>query len=189
MAITRSRRLGAAALATAALSGAMAAPAAAHDNDDERGGRGGNKTVEVARIDVSWTMSSASCSQLPPGTTISGTGVLRDKMTTTTRNGLITVAFDSVAKGRATDQAGNVYRWHYDNESSATNSTADPLIYRGWMTDTFELDGKGPVEVEAGFEADIVEDRVAGTFAINERSSFGDPLTFGSPYFNRCDPL
>lgn len=188
MSMKRSRRLGAVVLAGATLSGAMAAPAAAHD-DDERGGRRGNRTVEVTRIEVSWTMTSASCSQLPAGTTIHGSGVLRDKITTTTGNGLVTVAFDSVAKGRATDQAGNVYRWHYDNESSATNSQTNPLIYRGWMTDTFELDGKGPIDVEAGFEADIVEDRAAGTFAVNERSSFGDPLIFGLPYVNRCDPL
>lgn len=178
--------------AAAVLSGAMAAPAAARDDDDdhERDGRGSNKTVEVVHIEVSWTMTSASCSQLPPGTTINGTGLLRDKITTTTAsNGVITVAFDTVAKGRATDDKGNRYRWDYDNESSATNSAASPLVYRGTMTDTFEMEGKGPIEVEAGFEATIVEDRGAGTFVIDPTSQYGDPAAFGPDFKNRCDPL
>lgn len=185
----RTRRVGAIVVAAAVLSGAMATPAAAHDDEEGRG-RGRNKTVLVTHRDVEWTMTSASCSQLPGGTTINGTGVLRVKLTTyTASNGVITEVYDEKADGRAVDQNGKRYRWNYKNDLTETNSVANPQLFLGPMTDTFELDGRGSIEVEAGFKADVVDDRFKGTFGIFEVASYGDPLVFGSAFVNRCDPL
>jgi hypothetical protein len=179
-------------LAGVAMSGALAAPAAAHGNDNDGDGhRGTNKVVDVSRRVVTWTMTSASCSQLPANTTITGTGVLRVKITTfTASNGVITEVWDERADGRAVDQDGKRYHWNYKNDSIETNSVASPQLFTGPMTDTFELEGKGPIEVEAGFEANVVDDRVAGTFVINPVTQYGDPLDFDAdPFLNRCDPL
>lgn len=191
----KSKRLGAAVLAAAAMSGALADPAAAHGDDDEQGGGDRANHVEVTHREVSWTLTeahtfgSAQCDLLPAGTTINGRGTLVSRMTVSlAANGVRTEEFDERARGRATDQAGNRYRWEYDNESSVTNSVASPLVYTGEMTDAFELGGKGPISLDNGFEADIVDNRVAGTFTINPRSSFGDPFDFPNGP-NRCDPL
>ena len=183
----KSKRLGAAVLAAAAMSGALADPAAAHD--DEQGGGDRANHVEVTRREVSWTLTKTECNLLPAGTTINGRGTLVSRMTVSlAANGVVTEEFDDRARGRATDQAGNRYRWEYDNESSVTNSVASPLVYTGEMTDAFELGGKGPISLDNGFVADIVDNREAGTFTINPRSSFGDPFDFPNGP-NRCDPL
>ncbi len=110
--VTNTRRFGAMVLAAAALSGALAAPAAAHGDEREHDGdgRGHNKSVQVTHRSVEWTMTAASCSQLPAGTTINGSGVLRVKLTThTASNGVITEVYDERADGRAVDQNGERY--------------------------------------------------------------------------------
>ena len=91
---------------------------------------------------VTWQLSSTSCSELPPGTTVNGSGTLRTVDTSTASREIIIAH----AKGTATDQNGNTYHWIYSNEVNATAS-----IVR--IVDHFSLSGPGPARLSNGFVA------------------------------------
>ncbi len=150
-------------------------------------GKHGGKTSTTTTSAVGWTLESANCSTLPPGTTITGSGELTSKKTERTKRGVTSLKFADHAEGTATDQNGNTYRWTYDNELSMENAPDWPLLFHGEMTDVFRLTG-GPIQLSNGFEAVTVEDQGAGTFAIYPESSYGDPFNFPTGP-NRCDPL
>ena len=58
-----------------------------------------------AQRPVAWTLTAAQCPNLPTGTTVTGTGRLRE-----VQGGRVSIEH---ATGTATDQAGNVYSWSY----------------------------------------------------------------------------
>src|SRR5207245_2550922 len=94
---------------------------------------------------VSFALTSAGCSNLPPDTTVNGTGV--EKSITTTRighEGVSTVENSTHAHGTAVDQSGNSYAFNYSNEFCVSNTVGDPATFSGFMTDSFSLAGGGP---------------------------------------------
>jgi hypothetical protein len=117
---------------------------------------------------VTWTLTAAQCPNLPPGTTVTGTGTLREVNT-----GRVTI---EQATGTATDQAGNVYRWSYSFR--AVSRSGDSQLY----VDHFGLAGAGPAKLNSGLVALVSPD---GVEVIHE---FGDPYNFetDTPI---CDPL
>ena len=149
-------------------------------------GAGGGATVET--FPVSFVLTSDSCSNLPSGTTIEGTGT--EKSITRERTdaaGITTIANTSIARGTATDQDGNTYVFHYSNEFRVSNSAADPDLYSGLMNDSFSLAGRGPAKLNNGFTARITTDLV-GFFSFEPIRSFGDPISFPEG-ITHCDPL
>jgi hypothetical protein len=176
-----------AAVVSALFAGVAAVPASAHGGD-EGGGASGGEEVVVNTIDITWTLTHDKCDFVPEGTTINGSTVLVDLVTTRTRNDVSTQIVDSHAVGVATDQDGNRYAFRYDNVSKAKNSRSQPDVYVGRMVDEFRLEGTGPVSLHNGFTAVITDDRAAGTFTIDGKSSFGDPFDFDAG-LNRCDPM
>ena len=117
---------------------------------------------------VSWTITAAQCPNLPTGTTVTGTGTLRE-----VDGGRVSI---ETATGTATDQAGNVYRWSYSFR--AVSLSGDSELY----VDHFGLAGAGPATLNSGLVAVVSPD---GIDVIQE---FGDPYDFAtdSPI---CDPL
>jgi hypothetical protein len=138
---------------------------------------------------VSFVISSDSCSELPDGTTIEGTGTSKSITTTRTdADGITTVRNTTHARGTATDQDGNTYVFLYSNEFRVSNSAADPTMYSGLMTDHFSLSGPGPAKLSNGFTARFTTD-LEGFFNFFEPiHAHGDPISFpeGSAH---CDPL
>jgi hypothetical protein len=145
----------------------------------------GGATVE--RFPVSFVLTSETCSNLPAGTTIEGTGT--EKSITRTRtdaSGVTTIANTSIAHGTATDQDGNAYVFLYSNEFRVSNSTADPDLFTGLMNDHFSLSGPGPAKLSNGFTARITTDFVGFTF--DPIRAHGDPISFPEG-IGHCDPL
>jgi hypothetical protein len=145
----------------------------------------GGATVE--RFPVSFVLTSETCSNLPAGTTIEGTGT--EKSITRTRtdaSGVTTIANTSIAQGTATDQDGNAYVFLYSNEFRVSNSTADPDLFTGLMNDHFSLSGPGPANLSNGFTARITTDFVSFTF--DPIHAHGDPISFPEG-IGHCDPL
>ena len=158
-------------------------------------GRDDDEGVIVREVNVfpaNWTLTSAQCSLLPPGTTLTGSGTLTDKKSTETEHGTIEEIYDDFASGTAVDQNGKTYSWTYDNYVKVENDDDNQTLFTGRMSDTFRLKGtgsnKGRIKLRNGFDATVVDDRLAGTFEINPKSSYGDPFNFPlGP--GRCDPL
>jgi hypothetical protein len=143
-------------------------------------------TVEPFPAD--FTMSSATCPNLPAGTTVTGTGVGRSVTKTFTDPLGITRVFNSsIAPGTATDQAGNHYRFLYSNQFWVANTKADPNTYRGLMVDAFTLHGDGPARLHNGFLARFTTD-LGASASLDPIFAFGDPLNFATGEA-RCDPL
>jgi hypothetical protein len=145
----------------------------------------GGATVES--FPVSFVLTSETCSNLPAGTTIEGTGI--EKSITRTRtdaSGVTTIANTSIAHGTATDQDGNAYVFLYSNEFRVSNSTADPGLFTGLMNDHFSLSGPGPAKLSNGFTARITTDFVDFTF--DPIRAHGDPISFPEGIAH-CDPL
>jgi hypothetical protein len=140
----------------------------------------GGATVE--EFPVSFVMTSATCANLPPGTTIEGSGTAKSITTVRTdSNGVTTVGNVTHAHGTAIDQAGNTYVFNYTNDFRVSNSAATPAVFSGRMTDAFSLAGNGPARLHNGFQAIFTTD--FATFAtIDELNSRGDPL-------EGCDPI
>jgi hypothetical protein len=146
----------------------------------------GGATVES--FPVSFTLSSESCSNLPADTTIEGTGT--EKSITRTRtdaSGVTTIANTSIAQGTATDQDGNTYVFLYSNEFRVSNSTADPDMFSGLMTDHFSLSGPGPAKLSNGFTARLTTD-FGDFFNFDPIHAHGDPISFPTG-IGHCDPL
>jgi hypothetical protein len=146
----------------------------------------GGATVEEST--VSFVIPSDSCSNLPDGTTIEGTGTSKSITTTKTdANGIKTVRNTTHARGTATDQDGNTYVFLYSNEFRVSNTAADPTMYSGLMTDHFSLSGPGPERLSNGFTARFTTD-LAGFFNFEPIHSHGDPIGFPEGTAH-CDPL
>lgn len=146
--------------------------------------------VTVKGTPVSFTITSDTCSHLPDGTTIEGSGTETSITTTRTdANGVTTMVNATHANGTATDQAGNVYVFNYSNEFRVSNTVADPRVFSGLMTDSFSLAGNGPARLHNGFVAELTTD-FSSFFSWDVRNSRGDPIDFATgPVVNHCDPL
>jgi hypothetical protein len=137
---------------------------------------------DVETFPVTFVISSATCSNLPAGTTIRGTGMEKSITTIRTdKNGVTTIMNTSHANGTATDQAGNTYVFNYANHFSVSDS-GPGTAFSGEMVDAFSLAGNGPAHLSNGFRAqfDLV--------TLQPLSSRGDPIDFASG-MPRCDPL
>src|SRR5262245_44426107 len=74
-------------------------------------------------FDTGFTLTSATCPNLPPGTTVTGTGVGTSvDRVVTDASGVTTVMNTTHEYGTATDQDGNVYVFQYANSFRASNS-------------------------------------------------------------------
>ena len=143
----------------------------------------------VETFPVSFTLSSARCSNLPSGTTLTGSGTARSISTERTNpSGVTTIMNTTHAHGTATDQDGNVYVFDYSNEFRVSNTTTDPNLFSGLMTDHFSNSGSGPAKLNNGFVANITVSADFSTFVVMPISSFGDPLSFPDGAAH-CDPL
>ena len=141
----------------------------------------------IETFEAGFTLSSATCSNLASGTTLTGEGIGRSISTErTSASGVTTIMNATHIHGTSTDQAGNVYVFDYSNEFRVSNTIADPGVFSGLMTDHFSNSGSGPAKLNNGFVANItfIDDSVL----VTPISSFGDPLDFttGAPH---CDPL
>jgi hypothetical protein len=133
-------------------------------------------------------LNSDTCQYLPEGTSITWSGL--EKSITRTRTdaaGITTISNASHAHGFATDQDGNRYAFNYANEFRVSNSTANPDVFSGTMTDSFSLAGQGPARLHNGFNATFTTD-FDTFFAFDPNSSRGDPIDFGTGAAH-CDPL
>ena len=150
------------------------------------GAAAGGATVE--RFPVSWELTSESCSNLPAGTTIEGTGTEKSiTRTRTTAAGATTISNTTTATGTATDQDGNTYAFLYSNTFRVTDSTDDPGVFTGLMNDAFSLAGRGPSKLSNGFTAHITTD-LATFFVFDPIRAYGDPISFPEGE-EHCDPL
>jgi hypothetical protein len=136
---------------------------------------------------ATFTLTSATCRNLPPATTITGTGTMTSITWTTTRHRRTTVTNSSLAPGTATDQAGNQYTFVYSNQFRVSNTRAHRKLYSGIMMDVFTLQGTGPAKLSNGFLARFRTD-FKSLQSYGRIDAFGDPIDFstGQPH---CDPL
>jgi hypothetical protein len=147
---------------------------------------GGPPTITT--VSANFVLTSATCSKLPAGTTIIGTGTgTRIRSTRTDADGLVTITRILHSHGTATDQLGNTYVFNYINVYRVTNTAADPNVFSGLMTDSFALAGNGPSNLNNGFTA-IFTTNFAGFSSGQELNSHGDPYDFAAGTA-RCDPL
>jgi hypothetical protein len=143
----------------------------------------------IETFPVSFTLSSATCSNLPGGTTLTGSGTARSISTERTNSsGVTTIMNATHSHGTSTDQDGNVYVFNYSNEFRVSNTTTDPNVFSGLMTDHFSNSGRGPARLNNGFVAHITVSADFSTFVVMPISSFGDPLSFPDGAAH-CDPL
>jgi hypothetical protein len=141
----------------------------------------------VETFPVTFTLSSAQCSNLPSGTTLTGSGIAKSiTIERTNASGVTTVINATHAHGTSTDQAGNVYVFNYSNEFRVSNTVADPDVSTGLMTDHFSNSGSGPAKLNNGFVANVTF--TPSSFSVVPISSFGDPLSFPDGAAH-CDPL
>jgi hypothetical protein len=146
---------------------------------------GGGATIKS--VPVSFVITSATCSELPPGTTLTGSGTQKLIDVVKTKNGVTRVHETSHAAGTAADQDGNTYVFNYSNDFTVSDSAASPGVFSGMMNDHFSLAGNGPVHLNNGFQAVVTTD-FATFFTFDPLKSFGDPLDFAAGTA-RCDPL
>jgi hypothetical protein len=143
----------------------------------------------VEQISTGFTLSSLTCSELPAGTTIEGTGTgVSVTSESTDANGVTTVMNTTHIAGTATDQAGNTYRFNYSNHYRIANTGPTDPVLSGIMVDSFSLAGNGPADLNNGFRAVFTIDLSDGGVSFEELSSRGDPIDFATGAA-RCDPL
>lgn len=141
----------------------------------------------VERFDAGFVLTWGTCPNLPEGTTITGTGTGTSvTKTRTDRRGTTTVFNSSIAPGRATDQAGNRYRFLYSNQFLVSKASSESL-FTGRMVDLFVLHGNGPASLRNGFLANITTD-LGALFEFDPIFEFGDPIDFETGAAE-CDPL
>jgi hypothetical protein len=144
----------------------------------------GGATVET--FPVSFVLTSTTCSNLPSGTEITGSGTGKSITTTgTDQDGTVIVRNTTHSHGTATDQDGNTYVFNYSNEFRATLIEG---VYSGFMTDAFALSGPGPAQLNNGFVGHFESDFVNFFTVSPVISSHGDPLDFETGEVH-CDPL
>jgi hypothetical protein len=144
-------------------------------------------TPLVETFPVTFSLSSAQCSNLAAGTTLDGSGIEKSITTETTdASGVTTVMNVSHAHGTTTDQDGNIYVFDYTNEFRISNTVASPDVFTGLMTDHFSNSGSGPAKLNNGFVANVTFTPTSLTAV--PISSFGDPLSFPDGAAH-CDPL
>jgi hypothetical protein len=151
-----------------------------------------NGGATVATSQVSFTLSSATCSNLPSGTTLAGSGTQTSVTTTRTdASGVTTIVNATHAAGTATDEANNVvYRFNYSNEFRVSNTVAQPGVFSGLMTDAFSVAGNGPARLHNGFVAELTANAEFTSFSWTVRHASGDPISFATgPVVSHCDPL
>ena len=137
---------------------------------------------------MSFVLSSATCSNLSPGTTTNGSGTETSITTTKTDRNVVTKIVNSThAHGTATDQDGNTYVFQYSNEFRVSNTAADQSLFSGLMTDHFSLAGNGPARLVNGFMAVFTTD-FGSFFSFQPIRAQGDPISFPDGTAH-CDPL
>lgn len=143
----------------------------------------------IETFPVSFTLSSATCSNLPNGTTITGSGTERSITTVRTdATGVTTIINATHAHGTARDQDRNAYVFDYSNEFRASNTVADPDLLSGLMTDHFSLSGSALATLNNGFVARFTAAPDFSFFSAQPISSHGDPISFPDAAAH-CDPL
>jgi hypothetical protein len=156
----------------------LGSAASAHDDDGWQ--------VTVNRFPVSYTVTAARCNYLDPGISATGSGeMVSITKERTNRAGVVQWQNSSSARGTATDNQGNSYRFKYDNDVRETST--DGVHFTGIMKDAFSQNGRGPARLHNGFVA-FIEETHFTSFAATPLSSFGDPFDFVN-LSNRCDPL
>ena len=143
------------------------------------------RKVETSPVTIA--LKSETCPNLPPGTTINGTGTMTSITWTTKRHGRSTVTNSSLAPGTATDQAGNQYTFLYSNQFQVSNTRSQRKVYSGPMVDVFMLHGAGPANLSNGFLARYTTDFKA-LQRFSPIDAFGDPIDFKTGQAH-CDPL
>jgi hypothetical protein len=145
-----------------------------------------SQEATVDTFPVSFVLTSTTCSNLPSGTELMGSGTGKSITTTRTdQDGVVTVRNSTHSHGTATDQDGNTYVFNYSNEFRAT---VDGDVFSGFMTDAFAVAGPGPARLNNGFVGHFVSD-FSSFFTVPEViSSHGDPLDFVTGAVH-CDPL
>ena len=145
-----------------------------------------NEGATVETFPVEFELTSATCSNLPDGTELTGSGTGKSITTTRTdQDGVEIVTNATHIKGTAIDQAGNTYVFNYSNEFRATLVEG---VYSGLMTDAFAVAGQGPARLNNGFVGHFVSD-FSSFFTVPEViTSHGDPLDFETGDVH-CDPL
>jgi hypothetical protein len=151
----------------------------------------GGATIETSS--VSFTITSAKCSNLPAGTTITGSGTQKSITTMRTdASGITTIGNSTHAHGTATDNRGNTYVFNYSNSFRVSNTTAHPGTFSGMMTDVFSLAGNGPAQLHNGFVAGITSSDGFNSASWDVKSSRGDPISFATGPIeaaHHCDPI
>jgi hypothetical protein len=145
---------------------------------------GGGSTADT--FPVSFVITSATCSELPPGTTLTGSGTEKSITVVMTTNGVTRVHNTSHATGTAADQEGNTYVFDYSNSFNISDA-GSPGVFSGIMNDHFSLAGNGPADLHNGFQAVFSTDFT--TFAsLTPLKTQGDPIDFVTGAAH-CDPL
>jgi len=143
--------------------------------------------ADVQIFPVSFVLSSTTCSNLPPGTTVWGTGTGKSITTSrTSRSGVTTIINSTHEDGTAVDQNGNSYEFQYSNDFQVSDATS-PGTFSGKMTDHFSLSG-GPARLTNGFTAKVLTDFVSFFLFPEVIQAHGDPVDF-STALAHCDPL
>lgn len=134
--------------------------------------------------ETEFVLTSATCPNLAPGTTITGSGGGQSITQIREANGVTTFRNETHISGTATDQDGNSYVFNYAN-SFTVSSTGG--LFTGVMVDTFSLAGSGPAQLSNGFRANVTTD-LENVFLLDPLSQRGDPLDFSTGDV-ACDPL
>lgn len=150
--------------------------------------------AEVQTRTVGFVLSSATCGDLDPGTSITGTGTEKSITNTRTdRDGVTTISNSTHTNGTAVDEGGNTYVFSYSNQFRITNSLASPAVFTGTMNDAFSIEGHGQgPKLRNGFLANVtLEFGPAGEIigaSYDALHSRGDAIDFGTGAAH-CDPL
>jgi len=145
---------------------------------------GGGATIDT--FPVGFVITSADCSELPAGTTLTGSGTEKSITVAKTKDGVTRIHNTSHATGTATDQDGNTYVFNYSNSFNVSDE-GNPGVFSGIMNDSFSLAGHGPAGLSNGFQGIFSTDFTTFT-TITPLKSRGDPIDFAT-VTARCDPL
>jgi hypothetical protein len=118
---------------------------------------------------VTFDLSSATCRQLPPGTTIHGTGTASFSATSSGH-------LHTLVNGTATDGAGGFWRFNYADNMRPLGSGAYEV------TDHFNLVGSGsPIKLHTHFVVDFTSSNLESADVLAIKQVHGDPIG--------CDPI